>query len=263
MIRCRFSAGKPAAAMRRLHPLGSERAAAIGEAGVGFDHLLVERAEGRLAGGRLRLCGGRRSRPASPMNLPMAMIRPPRLPGVGISRAGCGNQAGRAAPLAGENSACAGQSAGRGAVTESGARFVIGQGDAAGVEAHRALSVAINRIADDRMAERGRVDAQLVGAAGFGAEFDQPCRAVDDLPVRHRAFAAPVDDHAPAGLGAGNLVERCIDGAAVVVRQAWPAPPNRPCRPGRPRTAATRAGSPWGGGRASGSPRCRDRAGAR
>ena len=44
--------------------------------------------------------------------------------------------------------------------------------------AFRALGAAVNRIAEQRCAQPGGgVDADLVGAAGFGAEFDQ-CRAL-------------------------------------------------------------------------------------
>src|SRR5690606_14056847 len=59
--------------------------------------------------------------------------------------------------------------------------------------------------------------AQLMGAAGFGAEAEQAAALGDGelFPVRHRRLAFRIADHAPAGLGGRDLGERQVDRAAI------------------------------------------------
>jgi len=78
------------------------------------------------------------------------------------------------------------------------------------MQPHRAIPVAINRIADDGRADVCRMHPDLVGAAGFGAEFHQARRGIQHLPVRARRLAIAAHHHPPPGFGAGNLGQRRI-----------------------------------------------------
>src|SRR5438094_2307881 len=79
---------------------------------------------------------------------------------------------------------------------------------------------AVDPIADDRMARRREVDAQLVGAAGLGLEAHQgrTREAFERRPARDRGAPAPaVHTHAPplARMPADGAVDGPVRGAEV------------------------------------------------
>ena len=85
--------------------------------------------------------------------------------------------------------------------------------------ARRALTIAIDRIAQQRMAKpMFGMDADLVGAARFRAELDQGIAAAlgQLAPVGHGRLALFRGDHPPALFRAGNLAERQGDGTLVL-----------------------------------------------
>ena len=82
---------------------------------------------------------------------------------------------------------------------------------------------AVNRVADQRMADRRHVDADLVGSAGFQPAFDQR-RITEDIqpfPVSHRALAAALPSTIAIFL---RLAEERASGASTVPWLAFGTP---------------------------------------
>ena len=80
---------------------------------------------------------------------------------------------------------------------------------------------AIDRVAKQRAAQRGAVDADLVGSAGAGVEF-QPGQSIGlaaQHPIGHRALACGGDDHAPTR-AIGLLEQLGVDGAGFALGRA-------------------------------------------
>jgi hypothetical protein len=95
-------------------------------------------------------------------------------------------------------------------------------GERGGVEhgAGGTLTVAIDGIANQCRAKAGqRVDADLVSAAGFGAEFNQRHAgfARDDFPMGDGGLALFGRDHAPAVFNRADLEQGKINGALLAL----------------------------------------------
>ena len=101
--------------------------------------------------------------------------------------------------------------------------------DAAGQERRRP---AIFAVADDRVADRRHVDAQLVRAAGEGLQFDPGgavAGALDHAVAGARGLPLGLVDVHLFAAGAGLLGDRQFDHAVVDRRVRRRSAPNRPC----------------------------------
>ena len=132
------------------------------------------------------------------------------------------------------------------------------------IAGHAAMDAAVQRIADDRVADRAQMHADLMRPAGVDRDLRQRQHAAEVLGAddpRHRLAAAP---RARRHL----LPVRRDRGRSARRSAARPAPRPRParCIPSRPRGRETGAPAPRAPRRAwrpPSAPTCRDRADAR
>ena len=137
--------------------------------------------------------------------------------------------------------------------------------DRAQIAGHAPVDAAVERIADDRMADRAQVHADLVRAAGVDRDA-APASAPAEVLARGRcASRASRLRRARADIFLrfdGIAADRRVDAAAGHAPRPRPAR----CIPSRPRDRETAAPAPRAPRRAwrrPSAPTCRDRAGAR
>src|SRR5437868_14511325 len=90
----------------------------------------------------------------------------------------------------------------------------------------RLSRTAVDRIAEQGVADRSHVDADLMGPPGFEPAFDQrsPLEEVEPSPVGHRALAALAFDDGDLLAVGRRTGERCVDRAC---RRLWNAVDDR------------------------------------
>ena len=182
-------------------------------------------------------------------------------------RAGCGSRLGESySPFHPQARSRSCICAGAGATTRTGSLFFeIGITDLAGMQMQprfaEARAVAVDIVADDRPARRGRMHPQLMGAAGhrLHRKPGKAIAAAQHFPVGDGLLALRIGLLPPAALGV-EAAERHVDGAFVLGGAALD---HRPIGLGNLAMLEQQVRArrwPCGGGRAPGSRRYRCRA---